>query len=337
MSSLPINISDSLNNWADSVSKIKELRLSLSDNLNNWQDSGGLKVGVRVTQLPVEVMIQPVGKVRVTQFPVELMIPTNGLMQLKLSDTLTFSDSVTKQLQKQLQLSGALTMADSVSAVPSAPLLLTLSDSLNNWLDLVSERLFTQLQLFVSDSWNTWLDSVSTLTAVPMRRITQLPVEVMIQPSSQVRVTQIPVELMIPTNGLMQLQLSDNLNNWLSAVSVSVVRTNAFSDSMTLLDSERIVLGDNRSLSDSLVLSDSVQIQLNAFLELDLTVSDNLNNWLDSVTTNTVVLVGLNISVSDTLNFWLDEMNFTETTAPRTAPTGDPSANCCPPSIWITD
>jgi len=333
-----LNLSDSLNNWADSVSEVKELRKVLTDNLNNWADAGGPVFGTRVTQLPVELMTQPTGtQVRVTQLPIELMLPTAGLLQLVLSDSLTITDSVSKILEKQKTLSDTLTMTDSGIATPSAPLLLTLSDSWNNWSDLVSTRTFVQIQLTVSDSWNSWLDAVSTFVSIPMRRVTQLPVELMIQPPSQVRVTQLPVEVMFPTGGLMQLVLSDNLNNWLSVVSQAIVRTSSFSDSLSMTDSERTVLGMNLVLSDQMTLTDDLVTVEHNVLQLNLTVSDSWNTWSDSVTTQTTVLVNLNLTLSDTLNFWQDSFAYNMPVAPRTPPVGEPTDNCCPPNIWISD
>lgn len=331
MGSQTINLSDSLNNWLDSLQLIKQLRLNLSDNLNNWADSGGLVLGNRLTQEPVEVLTGSIGNVRSTQEPVEVLTPTNGLIEVILSDTVTFSDSI--RIGRGNSVSDAMTMTDSVSAVPSGPITLALSDTLNNWQDLVAFRNLVQLSISASDSLNNWLDSVTTLLAVPMRRLTQEPVEVITGSLGKVRDTQAPTEILVTPGGLIEKQFTDSFTLTDSLVKAfPTIKT--LSDTMTLSDSVKIGFG--------LRLSDSANNWLDSLSTLVstpifLSVSDSLNFWLDSATTAVGFFAALSLSLSDNMNFWQDLVVVVETSIPRTAPSGDPTNNCCPPNIFITD
>lgn len=256
-----LNLSDSLNNWLDSVAIVEQINLSLSDNLNswadttsktlnflkaltdtesaNWLDSGGPVEGVRLTQLPVEILASPQGKIELTQLPVEILLPSAD-KQLQLSDTMTLTDSLAKTL---LGLR-SLTLTDTM----------TLSDSLR-----------IGYGLLISDSLTLSDSLVKNVTAV------------------------------------LTLTLSDNMNGWQDLFQYSLLATLS------------LVLSDNGGAN----WTDLVQTDLRAFLALTLSVSDTLNFWQDPGSTPDVPF-------------------FTMIIAPRSAPTGDPSDNCCPPVVWIS-
>jgi len=351
-----LNLSDDLNNWTDTATKVEGQNKALSDtNAANWVDSGSPVEGVRLTQGPaLEILSSSTSNVTVTQNPVEIIAPTQGLIQLVLSDTMTLSDSI--KIGRGLVIAETLTMTDSVTIKTFGPITLSLSDTLT-LSDSAQERLAATIQLTLSDSMTTLTDSVTTLLAVPRVLMTQEPLELFSRSSGQVRFSQGPVEIIAPTAGLMELKLSDTITltdvlvknlvqgntrtvsdtmSMSDSFSFGFVLSLNLSDSFTLTDSfqSRTLAQIQLMVSDQLVLSDSVQTGLS--ITQILSLSDTLS-LSDSIVAQLNVIVFLTASFSDDMNFWADD--FEEVTAfhPRDVPSGDPTDNCCPPNIFITD
>lgn len=118
-------LSDSLNNWADSILVPVSL-LSFSDSLNNWADL----IAVR--------------------YP---------LIQLALSDSLNFWNDAARSNFKQLSLFDNLNNWNDHTVGSLGSSQLVLSDNLNNWQDTVAFS--PPLQLVLSDSLNNWEDVMS--------------------------------------------------------------------------------------------------------------------------------------------------------------------------------
>ena len=74
---LTLNLSDSLNNWADSFAKNVAIAKAFADSLNFWADGtagGSIGLGARVSQVEVEVLVAGSPRALVSQVMVEVLV-----------------------------------------------------------------------------------------------------------------------------------------------------------------------------------------------------------------------------------------------------------------------
>lgn len=255
-------IADSLNNWNDSAELRLNIALEVSDNLNApWQDAIAIINGYHVA----------------------------------LSDALVFSDDCS--LGYGQGITDNFVLSDSTELVLGY--LVSFSDNLNNWNDLVSLRVDVALE--VSDNLNN-----------PWQDLVELQYNYLIGVSDSLASSD---QLSLGHGGSLSdsftlsdsiaiilglnKELSDDLNSWNDTTNLRLDLALALSDNFVISDFCSLGYGNNHS--DSLTLTDAT----NLVLGYEKTLEDSLNSWLDNFEANMAYL----LSLSDNSNSYNDQTN----------------------------
>jgi len=307
-------LSDSMNNWLDSVIVSGPASLVLSDNLNNWLDRLLIGYGNLVSdqETIADSLLAGYGNLTSDQMVIldsnsigyGFLLSDNLSNWLDLVQTflagallsLALSDNLNNWLDFLLVGYGSAT-SDQLVILDSASTgyRLLLSDNLNNWLDLIQKVLGELLVLTDSESGN-WLDFLLAGFG------SQMSGQLVLTDSSSMGYGFLLsdslnnwLDSIRLVEGLLVL-LSDNLNNWLDALGVGYGNISA--DAFTLLD--RLAAGFGVVTSDQLVLLDS------ASQGYGLLLSDSWNTWLDLLVFQLLSPGAFTLTLSDNLNNWLD-------------------------------
>lgn len=328
-------LSDSMNNWLDSVTLSGPSVLIVSDSLNNWFDFLLLGYGDLVSDplslsdklsagygnLTSDQMVildsNSIGYGFLLSDNLNNWLDSVSIFEAGTALALTLSDNLNNWLEFLLAGYGSAT-SDQLVLVDSASMGygFLLSDNLNNWSDLVKTVLGMLITLSDSESAN-WLDFLQAGFGSLM--------------SDQLVI----VDSLSSGYGSL---ISDSMNHWLDLVLVSEGEFLLLADSWNVwLDSLLVGYGD--AISDQLVILDSLSIgygllisdNLNNWFDLFETggqlafvLSDNLNNWLDTLrigygaaASDQMVIVdsastGYGLLLSDNLNSWIDSVTLVE-------------------------
>ena len=269
---------------------------------------------LRVSQLVEEVSATgQIPLLRVSQLVMEVSVELNSA---SIFDSLAnWGDSVDTTLE---------------SSILNLPI--TVDDDLNNWGVSIDNTLYAFLTLDIADDANTWDDLLEVLLAVHLWEggSGSWPIwhdEVSLSLGGFLSVTQsddlnnwgdatgnalqyapsfgdtLSLSDAILLNVNIPLLQADSLNNWLDAFEYLSAIILRFGDLFRLSDRLQVSFQNGRSGSDTLSLSDIV----NLILKSEMEFSDTL--LMDDVVSTSVAYDLTSVSVSDSLNNWLDDVD----------------------------
>jgi hypothetical protein len=280
--------SDDLDAWSDKAKFIWPLTLSFTDDLDNWIDS---------TPALTEVAIE------ITASEVPLWFKDGFEWDDTKNPDYTFADDLNN-------------WSDSIQIVTGIPVLVF--DDLDAWLDGESHNLAdagaTPLSEEHASDLDNWNDSIDLLLVYIIETADDLDnwndsintfAEYFLTVSDDLDNWS---DLVVLFHGLV---IADDLDNWLDNIVSFRSPALAFSDNIRAppfpdpADAYSTLLGLLITEEDALSLSDSND----RILGYSLTLSDDLNNWLDDEDHNLADAgaVDLPITESDDLNNWLDD------------------------------